>query len=68
MKMMKVISVVVVMALLLQILPMQILGAELRTVIANDQVEVMTDAVDASVKIAGEVVEKRTRFSKEYLF
>ena len=66
MRITKIISIVIVLTLLLQILPMQILGTELRTALAETEVEAATATMDASVKIAGEVVENRTRFSKEY--
>ena len=71
-KFVKICSIILSVALLINLLPMQVLGAEIKTLLAGQE-NINSDvgydnelAVSSDTTIIGEVVDKRTEFSKEY--
>ena len=66
-------SMLLVLALLVQLLPMQILGTELDSLLTADLTEEVlpsspqATSPEASPEVIGEIVSKRTRYTKEYL-
>ena len=66
-------SMLLVLALLVQLLPMQILGTELDSLLTADLAEEVLPSSpqaispEASPEVIGEIVSKRTRYTKEYL-